>query len=119
METPESVSWLNFNGDFRYPTFWPEINTDGSNPDQSATLFDQDQNGISIAQKQKFRIADLSPNWGYADEATKVNSFNTFFFLCCRVFILLHLNLFFHGFEMVAALKYLLLLVIFRDLLFV
>ncbi|XP_019180485.1 PREDICTED: calmodulin-binding transcription activator 4-like isoform X2 [Ipomoea nil] len=72
VETPESVSWLNFDGDFRYPTFWPEINTDGSNPDQSHALFDQDQNGISIAQKQKFRIADLSPNWGYADEATKV-----------------------------------------------
>nr|GMD74029.1 calmodulin-binding transcription activator 4-like isoform X1 [Ipomoea batatas] len=80
VETPESVSWLNFNGDFRYPTFWPEINTDGSNPDQSPTLFDQDQNGISIAQKQKFRIADLSPNWGYADEATKVIIIG--YFLC-------------------------------------
>lgn len=89
METPESLPWLNIDGDFRYPTHWPAINTGGTNPDQSPTLFDQDQNGISfvdnmnltIAQKQKFSIADLSPDWGYANEATKVNSFNTFFYI--------------------------------------
>ncbi|PHU03021.1 Calmodulin-binding transcription activator 4 [Capsicum chinense] len=66
--------------DFKYPTYPPDINTFGSNPDKYTTLFDQDHIGTSledevsltIAQKQKFTIRDISPDWGYSSEATKV-----------------------------------------------
>lgn len=66
-------------GDFKYLAR-AQINTFGSYPDQCTTIFDQDQIGISfeanmsltIVQKQKFTIHDISPDWGYASDATKV-----------------------------------------------
>ncbi|KAJ8547724.1 hypothetical protein K7X08_011310 [Anisodus acutangulus] len=95
IEAYESYKWPNFSDkeaqtasvpafkqleDFKYPTYPPEITTFGSNPDQYTTIFDQDQIGTSledemsltIAQKQKFTIRDISPDWGYSSEATKV-----------------------------------------------
>lgn len=66
--------------DFKYTTYPPAITTFGSNPDEYTTIFDQDQIGTSledemsltIAQKQKFTIRHISPDWGYSSEATKV-----------------------------------------------
>ncbi|KAJ8569614.1 hypothetical protein K7X08_006191 [Anisodus acutangulus] len=95
IEAYESYKWPNFSDkeaqtapvpafkqleDFKYPTYPPEITTFGSNPDQYTTIFDQDQIGTSledemsltIAQKQKFTIRDISPDWGYSSEAIKV-----------------------------------------------
>ena len=51
-----------------------------TNPDNYTTLFDHNQIGISleedlgltIAQKQKFTIQEISPEWAYASETTKV-----------------------------------------------
>ncbi|XP_060214205.1 calmodulin-binding transcription activator 4-like isoform X1 [Lycium barbarum] len=94
-EAYESYKWPNFSDeeaqkasvpafkqikDFKHATYPPEITTFGSSPDQYTTIFDQDQIGTSledemsltIAQKQKFTIRDISPDWGYSSEATKV-----------------------------------------------
>ncbi|XP_055825327.1 calmodulin-binding transcription activator 4-like isoform X1 [Solanum dulcamara] len=74
-----SVTNLKQVDDFKYLAR-AQINTFGSYPDQCTTIFDQDQIGISfeanmsltIVQKQKFTIHDISPDWGYASDATKV-----------------------------------------------
>ncbi|KAL3352234.1 hypothetical protein AABB24_020344 [Solanum stoloniferum] len=74
-----SVTNLKQVDDFKYLAR-AQINTFGSYPDQCTTIFDQDQIGISfeanmsltIVQKQKFIIHDISPDWGYASDATKV-----------------------------------------------
>ncbi|XP_009592004.1 calmodulin-binding transcription activator 4 isoform X1 [Nicotiana tabacum] len=93
IEATESDRWLKFGGkalkssltnfkqveDFKYPAC-ARINTYGSYSDQYTTIFDQDQIGTSfeddmsltIAQKQKFTIHDISPDWGYSSEATKI-----------------------------------------------
>ncbi|KAK4716107.1 hypothetical protein R3W88_014445 [Solanum pinnatisectum] len=68
------------NSRFHDPTYPPAITTFGSNPDEYTTIFDQDQIGTSledemsltIAQKQKFTIQHISPDWGYSSEATKI-----------------------------------------------
>ncbi|MCD9640170.1 hypothetical protein HAX54_025314 [Datura stramonium] len=78
-ELKSSVTNLKQVDDFKYLAS-AHINTFGSYPDQYATIFDQDQIGTSfeadmsltIVQKQKFTIHDISPDWGYASEATKV-----------------------------------------------
>ena len=52
-----------------------------SDPDLYSTLFDQGQtetplasdSSLTIAQEQKFTIREISPEWGYATERTKVN----------------------------------------------
>lgn len=95
IEAYESYKWPNFSDkeaqaapvpafkqleDFKYPTYPRDITTFGSNPDQHTTIFDQDQIGTSledemsltIARKPKFTIRDISPDWGYSSEATKV-----------------------------------------------
>ncbi|XP_031124529.1 calmodulin-binding transcription activator 4 isoform X1 [Ipomoea triloba] len=94
VETPENM-WFNFDGkeaqnhsitipqqveDFKYPLYSPAVNTYRTDPIQYTTLFNQGQIGISleadlgltIAQKQKFTIKEISPDWGYATAATKV-----------------------------------------------
>ncbi|XP_070016226.1 calmodulin-binding transcription activator 4-like isoform X3 [Nicotiana sylvestris] len=94
IEVTESDRWLKFGGkealkssltnfkqveDFKYPAC-ARINTYGSYSDQYTTIFDQDLIGTSfeddmsltIAQKQKFTFHDISPDWGYSSEATKV-----------------------------------------------
>ncbi|KAM7468779.1 hypothetical protein LguiB_016341 [Lonicera macranthoides] len=65
---------------FKLPTYPPTINTYGTNPDYNTTLFDQGQIGTpveaysssTVEQKQKFTIREISPEWGYASETTKV-----------------------------------------------
>lgn len=61
----------------------PEYSS-GIGPEQTnsgyATFFDQDHIGVpheadlrlTVAQKQKFAICEICPDWGYANEATKV-----------------------------------------------
>ncbi|XP_060191070.1 calmodulin-binding transcription activator 4-like isoform X2 [Lycium barbarum] len=94
IEATESDRWPKFGGkealessltnlkqvdDFKYPAR-AQISTFGSYPDQYTTIFDQDQIGTSfeadmsltIVQKQKFTIHDISPDWGYSSETTKV-----------------------------------------------
>ncbi|ONI29951.1 hypothetical protein PRUPE_1G224000 [Prunus persica] len=51
----------------------------GTHSDYYTSLFEQGQTGtldsdisLTVAQKQKFTIREISPEWGYATEATKV-----------------------------------------------
>lgn len=60
-----------------------------TNSDYYAILFDQGQIGpleshmsLTVAQKQKFTIKEISPEWGYATEATKVYFIMFLVFLC-------------------------------------
>ncbi|XP_059633517.1 calmodulin-binding transcription activator 4 [Cornus florida] len=70
---PQGVESLNFPG--HTPVFTHE-----SNSNYYATLFGHGQIGMSleadssltIAQTQKFAIREMSPDWGYASEVTKV-----------------------------------------------
>lgn len=63
-----------------YPAYSAAVKTYMTNPDSYTTLFDHNQIGISheedlgltIAQKQKFTIREISPEWVYASETTKV-----------------------------------------------
>ncbi|KAL3322385.1 hypothetical protein AABB24_039821 [Solanum stoloniferum] len=81
-----SVTNLKQVDDFKYLAR-AQINSFGSYPDQCTTIFDQDQIGISfeanmslsIVQKQKFTIHDISPDWGYASDATKVVIVGSYF----------------------------------------
>ena len=59
------------------------LETQQTNSDYYATLFAQSQIGapidadssLTVAQKQKFTIKAVSPEWGYATETTKVCTF--------------------------------------------
>lgn len=63
------------------PAYFPEINDFITN-DNYTILFDQgrigftlvDDLGLTIAQKQKFTIREISPEWVYASETTKVHT---------------------------------------------
>lgn len=65
---------------FKFPAYSSEIESHETNSDYYMTFFDQGQTGIpleadsslTLAQKQKFTIQEISPEWGYANEATKV-----------------------------------------------
>ncbi|OIT30112.1 PREDICTED: calmodulin-binding transcription activator 4-like [Nicotiana attenuata] len=95
IEAYQSDKWPNFSEkeaqkapipafkrleNFKYHAYSPGVTAFGSNSDQCTTIFDQDQIGTSledemsltISQKQKFTIRDISPDWGYSSEATKV-----------------------------------------------
>lgn len=57
--------------------------------DYYAMSFDQGQLGplesdlsLTIAQKQKFKIQEISPEWGYANKATKVHFISINLLLC-------------------------------------
>ncbi|PNT46065.1 hypothetical protein POPTR_003G170600v4 [Populus trichocarpa] len=65
---------------FETPTYSSVIETHENNADCYAMLYDQGHLGIpieadsnlTVAQQQKFSIREISPEWGYATEATKV-----------------------------------------------
>ncbi|XP_058193091.1 calmodulin-binding transcription activator 4 [Rhododendron vialii] len=65
---------------FNFPAYSPVNNVSYSYSEYFTTFFDQGQNGmhleadssLTIAQEQKFTIREISPEWGYASEATKV-----------------------------------------------
>lgn len=55
------------------------IETPETNADDFTALLDQGQIGplesemsLTVSQEQKFTIQEISPEWGYANEATKV-----------------------------------------------
>lgn len=64
----------------RFPTYHSVIETHETNSDYYTTLFDQGQIGmpleedssLTVAEKQKFTILEISPEWGYENVATKV-----------------------------------------------
>ncbi|XP_071690880.1 calmodulin-binding transcription activator 4-like isoform X2 [Rutidosis leptorrhynchoides] len=72
--------------DFKFPAYTPARNLSESYPDFYSTLFDQGQSGmplesdsrLTIAEEQKFTIREISPEWGYASEPTKVFVIGTF-----------------------------------------
>lgn len=67
--------------DSTFPAYTHQDNMFPSDADLYSRLFDQDQTGtalasdssLTIAQEQKFSIREISPQWGYATESTKVN----------------------------------------------
>ncbi|XAR64385.1 hypothetical protein NMG60_11024698 [Bertholletia excelsa] len=80
LELPTSVSVSQEVESFEFPPYSPAINIGHAALDYVTTLFDQGQTGmhletdstLTIAQKQKFTIREISPDWGYAFKATKV-----------------------------------------------
>ncbi|KAG7978765.1 hypothetical protein I3843_05G098100 [Carya illinoinensis] len=84
----EHSDWLNFNLDnaennadsFKFPEYSSAIETHEITSDYYTTLLRQDQTGmlleanssLTVAEKQKFTIQEISPEWGYETEATKV-----------------------------------------------
>ncbi|XP_028243458.1 calmodulin-binding transcription activator 4-like isoform X3 [Glycine soja] len=92
----ENSHWLNFNcnnsensavfsqpqgvDEVKFPAYSSMLETQVINSDYYETLFDQSQIGappdanssLTVAQKQKFTIKTISPEWGYATETTKV-----------------------------------------------
>ncbi|KHN34827.1 Calmodulin-binding transcription activator 4 [Glycine soja] len=91
----ENSHWLNFNSnnsensvfsqpqgvdEVKFPVYSSMVETQVINSDYYETLFDQSQIGappdanssLTVAQKQKFTIKTISPEWGYATETTKV-----------------------------------------------
>ncbi|GFY88119.1 calmodulin-binding transcription activator protein with CG-1 and Ankyrin domain [Actinidia rufa] len=81
LELPVSMSLSQEVENFNFPACSPVTmfrHTD--HLDYLTTLFDQGQIGLdlktdsrlTIAQKQKFTVREMSPEWGYAYEATKV-----------------------------------------------
>ncbi|XP_065873672.1 calmodulin-binding transcription activator 4 [Euphorbia lathyris] len=94
-EGHEYNHWLNFNGieignssillpqedaNIEIPAYSSVMRTAESNPDYYGMLYDQGQLGgpieanskVTVAHQQKFTIREISPEWGYAAEATKV-----------------------------------------------
>ncbi|KAI7750997.1 hypothetical protein M8C21_004200 [Ambrosia artemisiifolia] len=72
--------------DSTFPAYTPPNNMFQSDADLYSTLFDQGHIGtpltsdssLTIAQEQKFSIREISPEWGYATERTKVLIIGTF-----------------------------------------
>ncbi|XWS22785.1 hypothetical protein CRYUN_Cryun29cG0066000 [Craigia yunnanensis] len=94
-EQQEQYCWLNFTGskiedssvllyqeveNIEIPSYSSAIEAIDTKSDYYAMLFNQDGIGIplaadsslTIAQKQKFTIQEISPEWGYSSEPTKV-----------------------------------------------
>ncbi|KAL5760214.1 hypothetical protein ACOSP7_018715 [Xanthoceras sorbifolium] len=94
-EKQEQSHWTNFNGSHiehsnkllpqevnssKRPAYSSVIGTYETNSDYNTMFFDQDEIGVplegdlslTVAQKQKFTIREISPEWGYTTEATKV-----------------------------------------------
>ncbi|CAL5349663.1 unnamed protein product [Camellia sinensis] len=72
---PDSMSLSEGVKNFNFPAYSPETNIRHTEPNYFTTLFDLDldtDTSLTIAQKQKFTIREISPEWGYAFEATKV-----------------------------------------------
>ncbi|XWS69277.1 hypothetical protein CRYUN_Cryun04dG0165200 [Craigia yunnanensis] len=91
----ELSRWLNFNGsnfedssvplsqeveNVEIPSYSSAIQAIDTNSDYYTMLFNQNEIGIpvatdsslTVAEKQKFTIREISPEWGYSSEATKV-----------------------------------------------
>jgi len=70
---------------------YSSIETQGTNSDYYETLFDQSQiqeprdaySSLTVGQKQKFTITAVSPEYCYANEATKVTPFYSHFIMLC------------------------------------
>ncbi|XP_022776347.1 calmodulin-binding transcription activator 4-like isoform X2 [Durio zibethinus] len=94
-EQQEQSVWLNFNGsdlkdssvllcqeaeNVEIPSYSSAIQAIGTNSDYYTMLCNQDNieiplatdSSLTVAQKQKFTIWEISPEWGYSSEATKV-----------------------------------------------
>ncbi|KAM2656404.1 hypothetical protein EV1_011912 [Malus domestica] len=90
-EVQEHCQWLNSNGNivdnYSLPlpqevdsfNLSPYSSVTGTHSDYYTQLFEQGQIGslesdvsLTVAQNQKFTIREISPEWGYATEATKV-----------------------------------------------
>ncbi|OMO60505.1 IQ motif, EF-hand binding site [Corchorus capsularis] len=94
-EQQEQPRWLNFNapniedsskllhqevGNVGIPSYASEIEAIDNNSDYYMMMLNHDGMGIplaedsslTVAQKQKFTIREISPEWGYSNEATKV-----------------------------------------------
>jgi hypothetical protein len=64
----------------KFPVYSSVMGTRETNSGYYTTLFDQGQIGmplevdssLTVAQKQKFTIREISPEWSYATESTKV-----------------------------------------------
>ncbi|KAM7269197.1 hypothetical protein ACFE04_024694 [Oxalis oulophora] len=91
---PENSQWANGNNssvghssmflpqedDVKLPAYLSGLGPQETNSEYYTTLFDQVQNGIpleadsrlTVTQKQKFTIREISPEWGYASESTKI-----------------------------------------------
>ncbi|XWS63886.1 hypothetical protein CRYUN_Cryun06bG0139700 [Craigia yunnanensis] len=95
VEQQEQSRWLNFNGsnfedssvllcreveNVEIPSYSSAIQAVDTNSDYYTMLFNEDEIGIplatdsslTVAQKQKFTVREISPEWGYSSEATKV-----------------------------------------------
>lgn len=65
---------------FEIPAYAPVIGSHETNPDYYSMLYDPGQLGVpieadsslTVAQQQKFIIWEISPDWGFTSEATKV-----------------------------------------------
>uniref|UniRef100_A0A2P2J6R9 Uncharacterized protein MANES_12G009600 n=1 Tax=Rhizophora mucronata TaxID=61149 RepID=A0A2P2J6R9_RHIMU len=94
-EEQESTHWLSFSGtdavnssilpsleveNFKVPMYSSVPETHDIIPDYYGVLYDQGQNRLpvetdsmlTVAQQQKFTIHEVSPEWGYATEPTKI-----------------------------------------------
>ncbi|KAM1859760.1 hypothetical protein ACFX13_012020 [Malus domestica] len=90
-EVQEHCQWLNYKGNivdnYSLPlpqevdsfNLSPYSSVTGTHSDYYTQLFEQGQIGslesdvsLTVAQNQKFTIREISPEWGYATEATKV-----------------------------------------------
>ncbi|KAG8639968.1 calmodulin-binding transcription activator 4 isoform X3 [Manihot esculenta] len=94
-EEHEYSHWLNFNGNnvrnssellpqdvenFDIPLYSPVLGTHETNPDYYSMLYDEGHLGVpiepdsslTVSRQQKFTIREISPEWGFTSEATKV-----------------------------------------------
>ena len=84
---------------FELPAYSSRIETHESNSNYYAMLYDQGHLGmpieadsnLTVAQQQKFTIYEISPEWGYATEVTKVRVIR-----CNDYCALQHFSLFIH-----------------------
>ncbi|KAI4343405.1 hypothetical protein L6164_010757 [Bauhinia variegata] len=95
MASLQNSHWVNFNsnnaensffslpqeiGSVKFPAHSSTVEIQEADSDYYATFFDQSQigaplgadSGLTVAQTQKFTIKEVSPEWGYATETTKV-----------------------------------------------
>lgn len=60
--------------DFNFAAYSPAINIYSTNSDHYKAMFELEaSSSLTVGQKQKFTIHEISPDWGYAHEATKVS----------------------------------------------
>lgn len=68
---------------FKVSSYSPSMNVHGINSDHYTTVFEQvptdmpleETSNLTVSQKQLFTIHEISPEWGYAHESTKVSFF--------------------------------------------